>query len=177
MALKDAAHPEEAAPGSAEPAARGQAPRPSRRTHRPESSADRFLGWRITPLTRRRLNAFRRNRRGFWSLWIFLALFIVTLFAEFIANDRPILVRYADAWYFPVFTDYPETTFGGEFPTAADYRDSAVAKLVSEKGWMMWPPIPFSYSTINYNLPSPAPSPPSGVNWLGTDDQGRDVLA
>jgi len=110
-------------------------------------------------------------------LWIFLALFFVTLFAEFIANDRPIVVRYEGAWYFPTFADYPETTFGGEFPTPADYRDPAVAKLMSEKGWMVWPLIPFNYSTINYNLPSPAPSPPSGVNWLGTDDQGRDVLA
>ena len=110
-------------------------------------------------------------------MWIFLALFFVTLFAEFIANDRPIVVRYADGWYFPVFVDYPETTFSGEFPTPADYRDPAVAKLISEKGWMVWPLIPFSYSTINYDLPSPAPSPPSSVNWLGTDDQGRDVLA
>src|SRR6266481_4305009 len=142
-----------------------------------EPPADRFLGRPIGPLTRRRLDSFRRNRRGFWSLWIFLALFLVTLFAEFIANDRPILVRFADAWYFPVFTDYAETTFGGEFPTPADYRDPAVQRLIEAKGWMLWPPIPFSYNTINYNLPSPAPSPPSGVNWLGTDDQGRDVLA
>jgi len=110
-------------------------------------------------------------------LWIFLAVFVVTLFAEFIANDRPIVVRFDGAWYLPVFTDYPETTFGGEFPTAADYRDPAVQELISAKGWMIWPLVPFSYGTINYNLPSPAPSPPSGVNWLGTDDQGRDVLA
>ena len=141
------------------------------------TTADRFLGRKISPLTRRRLDSFRRNRRGFWSLWIFLAVFLVTLFAEFIANDRPILVRFEGAWYFPVFTDYPETTFGGEFPTAADYRDPAVQKLISAKGWMIWPLIPFSYDTINYNLPGSAPSPPSSVNWLGTDDQGRDVLA
>jgi microcin C transport system permease protein len=141
------------------------------------ASPDRFLGRPITPLTRRRLDSFRRNRRGFWSWWIFLAVFVVTLFAEFIANDRPVVVRFDGGWYFPVFADYPETTFGGEFPTAADYRDLAVQELISAKGWMIWPLIPFSYATINYNLPSPAPSPPSGVNWLGTDDQGRDVLA
>src|SRR5947207_2592383 len=139
--------------------------------------ADRFLGRKITPLTRRRLDSFRRNRRGFWSLWIFLAVFLVTLFAEFIANDRPMLVRFDSAWYFPVFTDYPETTFGGEFPSTADYRDPAVQNLIAAKGWTLWPPMPFSYSTINYSLPSPAPSPPSAVNWLGSDDQGRDVLA
>jgi microcin C transport system permease protein len=138
---------------------------------------DRFFGYKITPLTRRRLDSFRRNRRGFWSLWIFLAVFLVTLFGEFIANDRPILVHFNGAWYFPVFADYPETTFGGEFPTAADYRDPAVSKLITAQGWMLWPVIPFSYGTINYDLPSPAPSPPSRVNWLGTDDQGRDVLA
>jgi microcin C transport system permease protein len=142
-----------------------------------EPVPDRFLGRAISPLTRRRLDSFRRNRRGFWSLWVFLALFAVTLFAEFIANDRPILIHFDGAWYFPVFTDYPETAFGGEFPTAADYRDPVVEKLISAKGWMVWPPIPFSYNTINYNLPSPAPSPPSRANWLGTDDQGRDVLA
>src|SRR5229473_2551139 len=139
--------------------------------------ANRFLGRPISPLTRRRLDSFRRNRRGFWALWIFLAVFLVTLFAEFIANDRPILVRFDGAWYFPVFVDYPETTFGGEFPTVADYRDPGALKLIKAKGWMLWPPIPFSYSTINYDLPSPAPSPPSSVNWLGTDDQGRDVVA
>jgi microcin C transport system permease protein len=141
------------------------------------AAPDRFLGRKISPLTRRRLDSFRRNRRGFWSLWIFLAVFLVTLFAEFTANDRPIVVRFEGAWYFPVFTDYPETTFGGEFPTAAEYRDPAVQRLISAKGWMIWPLIPFSYDTINYNLPGSAPSPPSSVNWLGTDDQGRDVLA
>jgi microcin C transport system permease protein len=142
-----------------------------------ERVPERFLGRAISPLTRRRLDSFRANRRGFWSLWIFLALFGVSLFAEFIANDRPILIRFDGAWYLPIFADYPETAFGGEFPTAADYRDPAVQKLIRSRGWMVWPPIPFSYDTINYNLPSPAPSPPSRVNWLGTDDQGRDVLA
>ncbi len=138
---------------------------------------DRFLGIRITPLTRRRLYNFRANRRGFWSLWIFLALFGISLFAEFIANDRPLIVRYEGAFYFPVLFDYPETTFGGDFPTEADYRDPYVIELIEAKGWMVWPLIPYSYTTINYDLPTPAPSPPSAENWLGTDDQGRDVVA
>jgi microcin C transport system permease protein len=138
---------------------------------------DRFLLWRITPLTRRRLHNFRANRRGYWSLWIFLALFLFTLFAELIANDRPLLVKYDGRYYFPVLQTYPETTFGGFFPTEADYRDPAVKTLIDEHGWMIWPPIPYSYDTINYNLPVPAPAPPSKANWLGTDDQGRDLTA
>jgi microcin C transport system permease protein len=140
-------------------------------------SSDRVLGWRVTPLTRRRLANFRANRRGFWSLWIFLALFVLSLFAEFIANDRPLVVAYAGRLYFPVLTDYPETTFGGEFPTEADYRDPYMRQRIAEHGWVVWPPIPFSDQTINYALAKPAPSPPDGVDWLGTDDQGRDVLA
>jgi microcin C transport system permease protein len=138
---------------------------------------DRWLGIRLSPLTLRRLRNFRANRRGFWSLWIFLALFGASLFAEFIANDRPILVSYEGHFYFPVLVDYPETTFGGEFPTEADYRDPYVRKKIEAAGWMVWPPIPFHYDTINYALKSPAPSPPDRVDWLGTDDQGRDVLA
>ncbi len=140
-------------------------------------SADRVLGIRVTPLTWRRFANFRANRRGFWSLWIFLVLFGLSLFAEFIANDRPLLVSYEGHFYYPVFADYPETTFGGEFPTEADYRDPDTRRHIAEHGWMVWPLIPFSYHTINYDLPSPAPSPPTTVNWLGTDDQGRDVLA
>jgi microcin C transport system permease protein len=131
----------------------------------------------MTPLFRRRLHNFKANRRGFWSLWIFLVLFGVSLGAEFIANDDPLLVRYDGRFYFPIFRAYPETTFGGVFPTETVYRDSAVIRLILEKGWILWPPIPFSYDTINYDLPVPAPAPPSWVNWLGTDDQGRDLLA
>jgi microcin C transport system permease protein len=137
----------------------------------------RVLGLRVTPLTQRRLRRFTANRRGYWSFWVFLVLFAVSLFAELIANDKPLVVRYDGAWFFPVFVEYPETSFGGEFPTEADYRDPVVAKEIEAKGWMVWPLIPFSYSTINYDLPVPAPSPPSAVDWLGTDDQGRDVLA
>ncbi len=131
----------------------------------------------MSPLARRRWDAFRRNRRGWWSLWIFLGLFTLSLCAEFIANDRPLLVRYDGAFYFPVFVTYPETAFGGEFATEADYRDPYVQELISARGWMLWPPIRYRYDTINYDLPQPAPSPPTRENWLGTDDQGRDVLA
>ncbi|HTP84334.1 MAG TPA: ABC transporter permease [Alphaproteobacteria bacterium] len=132
---------------------------------------------RLSPLNRRRLANFKANKRGYWSLWIFLAVFGISLFAEFIANDHPLLVRYKGDFYMPIFHAYPETTFGGEFPTEADYRDKFVAGKIDENGWMIWPPIPFSYQTINYNLEKPAPSPPSAVDWLGTDDQGRDVVA
>ena len=113
--------------------------------------------WRPSPLTRRRLDAFRRNRRGYYSLWIFLVLFGLSLFAEFLANDRPILVRFDGAFYMPVVTDYPETAFGGDFPTAADYRDPYVRDLITEKGWMVWPLIPYSYDTICLLYTSPSP--------------------
>ena len=132
---------------------------------------------KLSPLTRRRLHNFRANRRGFWSLWIFLVLFLTSLFAELIANDRPLLVRYDGAFYIPVLRDYPETTFGGVFPTETVYRDSFVQQAIRAKGWMLWPPIPFHHDTINYDLPVPAPAPPSRVNWLGTDDQARDLAA
>ena len=139
--------------------------------------SERVGPFKISPLTRRRIINFKSNRRGFWSLWIFLALFIITLFAEFIANDKPLLLRYEGKFYFPVFVEYPETLFGGFLPTEADYRDPEVASLIKEKGWMVWPPVQYSYDTINYNLTVPAPAPPSKNNWLGTDDQGRDVVA
>jgi len=137
----------------------------------------RFLGVNVTPITLRRLGNFRTNKRGFWSLWIFLALFTLSLFAEFIANDKPILLSFEGDLYWPVFTAYPETAFGGFLETEADYRDPEVSEMIEEKGWMVWPPVPFSFDTVNYQLTEPAPSPPSAVNWLGTDDQGRDVTA
>ena len=139
-------------------------------------AADTFLGRRITPLTRRRLENFKANRRGFWSLWIFLAIFGATLFAEFIANDRPLLIRYDGHYYTPIFHDYPETTFGGFLPSTADYSDPAVVTMIEEKGWVVRPLIPFSYGTIT-SAPGPYPAAPSRIDWLGTDDQGRDVLA
>jgi microcin C transport system permease protein len=138
---------------------------------------DRILGLGVTPLTRRRVDSFKRNRRGYWSLWIFLGLFAFSLFAEFIANDKPIIVKYDGGYYMPIFKLYPETAFGGEFPTETDYRDPFVAKLIGEKGWMVWPPVRFSFNTPNYFLSAPSPAPPSADNWLGTDDQARDVTA
>ena len=132
----------------------------------------------LSPLNQRRLALFKSHKRGWWSLWLFLALFVLSLGAELIANDKPLAVRYDGEWYFPVLKRYPETTFGGEFPLQANYKSPYIQELIAEKdGWMLWPPIPFNYSSINYELQVPAPAPPSGQNWLGTDDQGRDVLA
>ena len=133
---------------------------------------------RLSPLTRRRLAIFRAHRRGFWSLWIFLVLFGLSLFAEFIANDRPLVIRFDGHWYFPVLQDYSEDTFGADFmPIEADYTDPELVDAINAKGWMIWPAIPFSYDTIVKNLPQPAPSPPTWTNLLGTDDEARDVLA
>jgi microcin C transport system permease protein len=132
----------------------------------------------LSPLNRRRWRVFKSNRRGYYSLLVFTVLFLVTLFAEFIANDKPFLVEYNGSLYMPIFKLYTEKQFGGEFETEADYRDPEVVRLIHEKGgWMLWPLIPYSYRTIKLDLPVPAPSPPTWENWLGTDDQGRDVLA
>jgi len=138
---------------------------------------DRFLGVPIRPLTRRRLDNFVANRRGFWSLWIFIAIFLLSLFAELFANDRPVLIRYDGSFYTPFLVAYAETTFGGEFPTEADYTDPYVVELIEKKGWIAWPPIPYRYDTNITDLEAPAPSPPTARNWLGTDDQSRDVVA
>ena len=131
----------------------------------------------LSPLNARRLHNFRANRRGWWSLWLFLGLFIASMFAELIANDRPILVYYDGGLYAPVFKAYPETEFGGFLPTEAEYKDPEVRELIESKGWIVWPLIPFKYDSINFELTVPAPAPPSTINWLGTDDQGRDVVA
>ncbi|MCK9533504.1 MAG: ABC transporter permease [Pseudomonas sp.] len=132
----------------------------------------------LSPINQRRFSRFKAHKRGWFSLWLFLALFVFSLGAEFIANDKPLLVHYDGALYFPVLKRYPETTFGGEFPLQANYKSPYIQELIAEKdGWMLWPIIPFYYSSINYDLQVPAPAPPSAQNWLGTDDQGRDVLA
>ncbi len=141
-----------------------------------------FLGRPISPLTRRRIDNFKANKRGYWALRIFLILFTLSLFAEFIANDKPLAVHYKGGWYFPVLRSYPETTFGGVFRTEADYRSEAVRKLIEVDGGgrMWWPIIRYHHTTYKKDLPPgvAAPSPPTfGDNWLGTDDHARDVLA
>ena len=139
-----------------------------------EAPRQRFFG----PLARRRWAVFKANRRSYWSLWIFLALYGLSLCAELIANDKPILLSYQNEIYAPVFKSYPETTFGGDFETEADYHDPYVRELIEQDGgWMIWPLIPFSYSTIDYDVGVAVPSPPSSRHLLGTDSQARDVLA
>ena len=138
---------------------------------------DRILGVRVTPMGRRRLANFRSNRRAFYALWIFLGLFVASLFAEFVANERPLVVFYDGAFYAPIFNAYPETTFGGEFATEADYGDPVVAALIASKGWMIRPTIPYDHRTVAWDLRDPAPSSPDAGHWLGTDDQARDVTA
>ncbi|MBL8643217.1 MAG: ABC transporter permease [Rhodospirillaceae bacterium] len=131
----------------------------------------------MSPLNQRRWCNFKANRRGYVSLWILGVLFFISLFAEFLANDKPILAVYRGEAFAPVLKDYPETAFGGAFDTPANYRDPVVAELIAQQGWALWPPVRFSYGTVNYALTVPAPAPPSADNWLGTDDQARDVLA
>jgi microcin C transport system permease protein len=155
----------------------------------------------VSPLNRRRWENFKANRRGYWSFWIFLVLFVLSLFAEFIANDKPYFIRFEGKSYVPAIFTYAETDFGGDFETAADYRDPFLQKLIAEKnGKMYWPLVRYDYSTHNLDLPTPAPSKPTWMltekeceavvqrkglsgcrdleyNWLGTDDQGRDVVA
>lgn len=143
----------------------------------PFATDQRLLGIRVRPITMRRWRAFKANRRGYISAIIFAVLFFLTLFAEFIANDRPIFVFYDGGIYVPVLKDYPETAFGGTFMTSANYKDPYVQQLITEKGWAIWPPIPFSYDAAVGSLPGPAPTAPDGINWLGTDDNARDVMA
>ncbi len=131
----------------------------------------------MNPMNRRRLAAFRASKRGMISLAIFGTLFFVSLFAELLANDKPILIRFDGAFYSPLIRDYPETTFGGDFPTNTVYSDQEVQKLIEAKGWILWPPIPYSYDTVLKGEGRTTLQPPSREHWLGTDDSGRDVMA
>ena len=136
-----------------------------------------FLGLQLSRLNQRRLANFRRNRRGFWSFWIFWSLFVLSLPAEFIANGPSASRSVRRQLLLPGPRDVPRTTFGGDFATEAEYRDPFVQELIEEKGWILWPLVAYSYDTVNYDLKQPAPSPPDAENWLGTDDQARDVVA
>tara|TARA_B100000963_G_scaffold330377_2_gene320432 strand:- start:815 stop:1837 length:1023 start_codon:yes stop_codon:yes gene_type:complete len=131
----------------------------------------------LSPLTIRRLKNFKANKRGYYSTIIFSFLFFISIFAELIANDKPILVVWDNKILFPVFERISETYYGGEFETEADYKDPFVKELINERGFFIMPLIEYSYDTINYDLSVPSPSKPSFENLLGTDDQGRDVLA
>lgn len=131
----------------------------------------------MSPLLSSRIHRFKKNRMGVICLFLFLGIFLVTLMAEWVANDKPLLVKYDNQYYLPILKSYPETTFGGVFETEADYKDPAVMQLIDKKGWQIWPIIRFSYQTPNFELEVPVPSAPTTDNWLGTDDQGRDVLA
>lgn len=132
---------------------------------------------KLSIINQMRWHRFKQNRRGFWSLIIFLSLFTLSSFAEFIANDKPLLIYYNDHYYFPIIRDYPETTFGGQFATETVYRDPVVQQLIQQHGWAIWPPIHFSYRSINYRSNTPFPTAPTLTNLLGTDDNGRDVLS
>ena len=138
---------------------------------------DRFFGIKISPLLQRKVQNFIRNRRAYWSSFIFITLFFLCLLAEVIANDKPILVSFRGKLYFPILKEYSEVVFGGEFDIEADYHDPYVQELIRADGWMLWPVIPYRFDTIDYDLPVPAPAPPSFKHWLGTDDQGHDVVA
>ena len=131
----------------------------------------------LSPINKRRANVFKTNKRAFFSFWLFSFLFVGSLFAEVIANDNPLIVSYQGSWFFPAAKIYPETTFGGDFETEADYLDPYVTNLIERDGWIVWPPIPYSFDTHSKDLDQPAPSPPSWKHILGTDDQARDVAA
>lgn len=132
----------------------------------------------MTQVMKRRIEQFKRNKRALYSLWVFGFLFVISLMAELIANDQPLLIKTDQGLFFPIVRNYTEIDFGGDFDATVDYRDPYISELITENnGSIVWPIIRFSYDTINFDLDQPAPSPPSSTNWLGTDDQGRDVMA
>ena len=124
-----------------------------------------------------KLTLFLRNKRAKFSLLLLGAVFLISLGAEFIANDKPLVVRYENQWLFPIFTNYSDADFGGDFPTSADYKDVLTVNNINQKGWAIFPLIPYSFNTVDYDLQKPTPSAPDTRHWLGTDDEGRDVLA
>lgn len=132
---------------------------------------------KLNPINQARWQRFKTNRRGYWSMWIFLLVFIMSLGSELIANDKPLLLRYDQHWYTPFLVNYPETTFGGDFKTATDYQDPLIRSNIEQHGWAIWAPIRYSYNSINFATEVPFPSPPSVHHWLGTNENGNDILA
>ena len=132
---------------------------------------------KLNPINQARWQRFKTNRRGYWSMWIFLLVFIMSLGSELIANDKPLLLRYDQHWYTPFLVNYPETTFGGDFKTATDYQDPLIRSNIEQHGWAIWAPIRYSYNSINFATEVPFPSPPSAQHWLGTNENGNDILA
>ncbi|WP_372880325.1 ABC transporter permease [Psychromonas sp.] len=132
---------------------------------------------RNNPVNADRWLRFKRNKRGYWSLWLFLLLFLASLLGELWINDKPIMVSYQQEWYFPIIEDVPENQLGGDFDITTDFSDPYMVKQIEKQGWIIWPLIPFYFDSINFELTEPAPSAPNDINYLGTDDQGRDVLA
>ena len=142
-----------------------------------KSMTPKILGMRVSPVTQRRLSLFRKNGRAFWSLVIFLILFVLSLFADFLANDKPVIVVFDGNVYFPIVEFVPETAYGGYFETEAVYDDPAVRDLIDANGWYVMPPIPYGNGRPALDLTGPAPTPPDANHWLGTDDEARDVVA
>lgn len=131
----------------------------------------------LSAINQRRLAIFKANKRALYSFWLFVVLFFASLFADLIANDKPIFISYQQSWFWPTLVDYPETEFGGFFETTTDYNDPAIQELIEAEGFIVWAPVPFSYDTHIANLNAPAPTAPDRQNILGTDDQARDVFA
>ncbi len=131
----------------------------------------------MNPVWENRFRAFKKNRRAMTAAVLFLSIFVLSLFSELLANDRPLIVKYKGEFYFPVFKTYTDAFWGGDFPTPADYKDPYIVQNINREGWMLMPLIPFSYNTVDYEIDSPAPSAPDRRHWLGTDDEGRDIVA
>ncbi|WP_363317402.1 microcin C ABC transporter permease [uncultured Gilliamella sp.] len=128
-------------------------------------------------INQQRWQRFKHNRRGYYSLWVFLIFFIISLFSDFIVNDRPIFIKYQDNYYSPIFHFYPETEFGGQLDTQTNYLDPQVQNQIEQDGWILWPLFRYTYNTLIYDTQSTFPTPPSASHWLGTTDAGFDVLA
>ena len=123
------------------------------------------------------IHLFRQNKRAYWSAIVFLSLLLISMLSEFIANDKPLVMSYNNQLYFPIFKTYTDLDFGGDFPTPADYKDEFIINNINKNGWMIMPIIPFSFNTVDFKLKTPTPSAPDRTHWLGTDDEGRDILA